>query len=105
VLSHTAAIQLGGIFKESIMQTSIRLDIQKALPANHQLHPALINFSALPDEGFVPLPVVCALWSCSPATIWRRVRQGQLVAPHRLGSRTTRWRVGELRLALAGEGK
>jgi prophage regulatory protein len=57
-------------------------------------------FDDLPDSAYVALPVVCALYDCSPATVWRRVASGQLVAPHRLGTRTTRWRVGELRAAL-----
>jgi predicted DNA-binding transcriptional regulator AlpA len=61
----------------------------------------LKNFESLPSAGFVDLPVVCALFSCSRATVWRRVRQGQLVAPHRIGARTTRWSVGEIRDALA----
>lgn len=70
-------------------------------PANH---PAFQAFDTLPDAAFVPLAVVCALFSCSPATAWRRVRQGQLVAPHRIGTRTTRWQVGELRAALKDQG-
>lgn len=68
--------------------------------SNPTIHPALQAFDALPDAALVPLVVVCALFSCSPATAWRRVRQGQLVAPHRIGTRTTRWQVGELRAAL-----
>lgn len=64
-------------------------------------HPALKNFDALPNSAFVQLCIVCALFCCSPATVWRRVRSGELVAPHRIGARTTRWQVGELRAALA----
>lgn len=74
-------------------------------PIKSEIHPSLASFDLLPDSAYVPLKVVCGLFSVSSATAWRRVRQGILVAPHRLGSRTTRWRVGELRLALAGEGK
>lgn len=62
-----------------------------------QRYPALNAFDTLPDSAYVPLPVVCALFACSPATIWRRVRDGRLVAPHRIGKRTTRWLVGQLR--------
>jgi predicted DNA-binding transcriptional regulator AlpA len=69
---------------------------------NSAIHPALKNFDDLPETAFIPLTVVCALFACSPATIWRRVKVGQLVAPHRIGARTTRWRVGELRAALMG---
>lgn len=87
------------------MQTAISSTIQQAFTSHHQPHPAFTNFSTLPNEAFIPLPVVCALYSCSKATIWRRVRQGLLVAPHRIGNRTTRWRVGDIRLALAKEAK
>ncbi len=69
------------------------------------LHPSLQGFDLLPDSSFVPLPVVCSLFSCSKATAWRRVKSGQLVAPHKLGLRTTRWNVGQLRQALLGSGK
>lgn len=67
---------------------------------NSAVHPALKNFDELPDAANVPLAVVCGIYGCSPATAWRRVRSGQLVAPHRIGSRTTRWNVGEIRNAL-----
>lgn len=62
----------------------------------------LDNWDCLPDSSYVSLLVVCALFSCSPATVWRRVSSGELVAPHRIGKRTTRWKVGELRNALKG---
>lgn len=57
-------------------------------------------FDELPDSAYVPVKVVCGLYSCSAASVWRWVRNGQLVAPHRLGPRSTRWSVGELRAAL-----
>lgn len=61
---------------------------------------ALKGFDDLPDSGHVDVRVVAALFGCSVPTVWRRVRSGQLVAPHKLGKRTTRWKVGELRDAL-----
>lgn len=71
----------------------------------YEIHPSLASFDFLPDSGYVSLKVVCGLFSVSPATAWRRVRKGQLVAPHRIGLRTTRWNVGELRRALNEEAK
>ena len=59
------------------------------------------DFDELPATAFVSLSVVCTLFACSPATVWRRVRDGLLVEPHRIGKRTTRWNVGELREVLA----
>jgi predicted DNA-binding transcriptional regulator AlpA len=67
---------------------------------NCQLHRTLTVFDKLPDAAYVALPVVCALFSCSPSTVWRRVQSGQLISPHRIGNRTTRWNVGEIRAAL-----
>jgi len=69
-----------------------------------QARATLSAFDTLPGSAYVPLPVVCALFGWSPATVWRRVRAGILVPPHRLGLRTTRWNVGELRLVLANIG-
>jgi len=83
------------------MLTATTSAIKQAFPSYPLIHPALKEFDALPDSAFVPLPVVCELFSCSSATVWRRVRSGQLVAPHKIGSRTTRWSVGEIREALA----
>lgn len=68
------------------------------------LHPSVKTFDLLPDSALISLPVVCTMFGCSPATIWRRVRQGDLVAPYRIGKRTTRWIVGDIRQALANKG-
>jgi predicted DNA-binding transcriptional regulator AlpA len=85
------------------MSKSVTSAIQSANRPSPQTHPALIAFDTLPDSAFVPLPVVCGIYGCSPATAWRRVRAGQIVAPRRIGSRTTRWNVGEIRADLQGK--
>jgi predicted DNA-binding transcriptional regulator AlpA len=58
-------------------------------------------FEKLPDSAYVALAVVCGIYDCSSATIWRRVKDGDIVPPVKLGKRTTRWQVGELRKCLA----
>jgi predicted DNA-binding transcriptional regulator AlpA len=58
------------------------------------------NFDKLPDSAYVDVKVVAALFDCSVPTVWRRVRAGQLVEPDHLGTRTTRWKVGEIKAAL-----
>lgn len=68
--------------------------------ASPSMNPALRDFDALPDSAMVSIKVVCALFGCSPATVWRRVKNGDLVEPKRLGGGTTRWSVGELRAEL-----
>lgn len=62
---------------------------------------ALKNFDALPDSAHVRLPVVAALYGCSPATIFRRVKSGHIPAPRKMSERVTAWSVAELRKALA----
>jgi len=61
---------------------------------------ALTHFDKLPDSAYVGQPVVEGLHACSPATVWRRVKQGAIPAPKKFGRRTV-WNVGELRQALA----
>lgn len=57
-------------------------------------------FDAMPESAYVRLPVVCALFGCSPATVWRRVKTGGIPTPYTLSAGMTAWRVGELRGAL-----
>lgn len=62
---------------------------------------ALAEFDRLPDAAYVRLPVVMALFACSDETVRRRVKAGAIPAPVKLGPRSTAWKVGELRRALA----
>lgn len=70
---------------------------------NTEVLAGLRNFDHLPDSANVRQPVVEALFACSAATIWRRVRKGTLPSPRKLSDRVTAWQVGELRRALKGE--
>ncbi len=63
---------------------------------------ALRHFDLLPDGAFVRLPIVSALFACSPATVWRRVKKRTLPTPRRLSEGVTAWNVGELRQVLRG---
>ncbi len=62
---------------------------------------SLRNFDLMPNTAWVRLPVVCGLYSCSPATVWRRVQEGIIPNPKKLGPRHTAWNVGQLRQALS----
>ena len=62
---------------------------------------SLAQFDTLPASAHVRLPVVAALYSVGPATVWRWVKAGRLPAPVKLGPNTTAWRVGELRRVMA----
>ena len=65
------------------------------------INPALRDFSALPNEAHVRLPVVKGLYACSAASVWRGVKNATIPKPHKLSPRTTCWNVGELKKALA----
>lgn len=62
---------------------------------------ALATFDQLPDCANVRLPVVMALYACSPATVWRGVKAGIIPKPRKLTPRTTTWLVSDLRQSLA----
>nr|WP_295772601.1 AlpA family phage regulatory protein [Rhodoferax sp.] len=65
------------------------------------LQSALQNFDRLPDSAHVRLPVVEALYGCSAATVWRRVKDGGIPSPIKLSVRITGWNVGQLRQSLS----
>jgi predicted DNA-binding transcriptional regulator AlpA len=65
-----------------------------------RLASALETFPLLPDEALIDIRVVCALRSRSRASIWRDVSRGYLAPPVKVGH-STRWRVGDVRAALA----
>lgn len=64
---------------------------------------ALRNFDSLPDSAYVRCPVVEALFACSSATVWRRVKDGRLPKPRKLSDRVTGFNVGLLRKVQKGE--
>lgn len=66
------------------------------------INPALSNFSQLPNEAQVRLPVVKGILSVSGATVWRMVKSGKIKA-YRITERTTTFNVGELRILLAAK--
>jgi predicted DNA-binding transcriptional regulator AlpA len=61
----------------------------------------LDTFPLLPDAALVDIRVVSALLARSKASIWRDVGRGRLASPVKMGH-STRWRVGDVRAALAG---
>ena len=70
-------------------------------PIHASIPEALKNFDNLPDSANVRLPVVCGLFGCSQATVWRQVRAGRIPKPQKLTPRTSSWNVGKLRAAKA----
>jgi len=69
-------------------------------PKTQSVPQALHQFDLLPNSANVRQPVVDGLFNWSPATTWRRVKAGDIPAPHKVG-RTTFWNVGQLRACLS----
>ena len=52
---------------------------------------------ALPQEGFVRLPVILKVYPIGESTWWRGVKEGTYPKPTKLGARSSAWRVEEIR--------
>ncbi|GAA4417834.1 helix-turn-helix transcriptional regulator [Acidovorax lacteus] len=81
--------------------------------SNARLETAIPSFDDLPDSALArqsqlvrdpkyparptPLPF-------SPATFWRKVKDGTFPQPVKLGARITAWRVGDVRRWIAAQG-
>lgn len=74
----------------------------KSLIASERLAHKLKLFELLPDTALVDIAVVAVLLGRSPASIWRDVSAKRLTSPIRVGSRSTRWRAGDVRSHLKG---
>jgi predicted DNA-binding transcriptional regulator AlpA len=61
----------------------------------------LKSFKDLPDDAHLGVRSVAALFDAGISTIWARTKRGELPSPKKFG-RSTRWRVGDLRVALKG---
>lgn len=59
----------------------------------------LERFDSLPDEALIEIGIVTIVCGRSPASIWRDVAAGRLAKPLRVGLRSTRWRVCDVRRA------
>jgi predicted DNA-binding transcriptional regulator AlpA len=57
----------------------------------------LQNFSYLPNESLVRLPILMALYGLSKASIYRFIKDGIIPAPIKLTGRTSVWIVGDIR--------
>jgi hypothetical protein len=64
---------------------------QKTIP------PTLAAFDSLPDSALIDVKVVSGVFGCSENTVWRRY--GALSI--KVSPQQTRWRVGDVRQALA----
>lgn len=59
------------------------------------------DFDSKPDAALLTDKTVAALLGVHRNSVWRMARSGRLPAPVKVAEQTTRWRVGDLRKALA----
>jgi predicted DNA-binding transcriptional regulator AlpA len=71
-------------------------------PINIRTRRQVALFSVLPDDALLDVRVVAILLNRSIASIWRDAQCGRLANPIRIGARSARWRVGDVRNALRG---
>jgi prophage regulatory protein len=58
------------------------------------------NFAALPDDAFVRLPTVLAIFPIGKSTWWAGIKSGRYPPPIKLGPNTSAWRAGQIRQLL-----
>ena len=73
-----------------------------ATATDQRLAYKLALFDSMPDTAFVDINLVSALLDRSHASVWRDVKAGRLASPFKIGVRSTRWRVGDVRRILEG---
>ncbi len=87
------------MFPNTTESIAARRDKRKADRAQ-RVREVLEHFDELPDSAHVRLPVMCRLYGCGPATVWRHVRLKLLPPPVHLGPKISGWNVGVIRADL-----
>jgi predicted DNA-binding transcriptional regulator AlpA len=60
------------------------------------------HFDKLPDAALVPVKAFSAVMDAGDSTIWRRAKtEPDFPQPIRLGTKCTRWKVGDIRAFIA----
>lgn len=68
------------------------------------MKPNVSHFDQLPDSAMVPVKSFGAVLNAGDSTIWRRAKnEPDFPKPYRLGTKCTRWKVGEIRAFIAGK--
>ena len=68
------------------------------------MKPNVSHFDQLPDSAMVPVKAVSALLDAGDSTVWRRAKlESDFPQPIRLGTKCTRWKVGDIRAFIAAK--
>ena len=71
-------------------------------PTPHDLPIRVQQFDVLPDSALMSVGEISLLSGKSTATLWRDVQDGRLPKPHKIGPKSPRWSVGDVRRFLEG---
>ena len=71
-------------------------------PTPHDLPKRVQHFDVLPDSALMNVREISFLSGKSTATLWRDVKDGRLPKPHKIGPKSPRWSVGDVRRFLEG---
>lgn len=63
------------------------------------------NPNALPETGFVRLPIILSVFPVSRSAFWAGVKSGKYPQPVKLSERTTAWKVEDIRALIASYDK
>jgi predicted DNA-binding transcriptional regulator AlpA len=64
----------------------------------------VVPFSEMSDDAFIrQAELLAGILPISPASLWRKVKNGSFPRPVKLGPKTTAWRVGSVRAWLEAQ--
>ena len=72
--------------------TGLVTDQARRKPVQHR-----IDFSLLPPEGFVRLPIVLQVTGLSRSHLYASIKKSRFPAPQKLSAHCSGWRVSDLR--------
>lgn len=68
------------------------------------MKPNISHFDLLPDSAMVTVKAFSAMLDAGDSTVWRRAKnEPDFPQPFRLGSKCTRWKMGDIRAFIAGK--
>ena len=79
------------------------MDMVFANTCVHCLPDSVAAFDTLPDEALVTLQAIITLSCRSKSSIYRDIAASRLARPIHIGSKSARWRVGDVREYLTGK--
>lgn len=83
------------------LKNTVPLKPQREITSHLSTQPATTKAPGLPDEGFVKVPQIIAVFPVSRSGWWQGVKDGKYPAPVKLSPKITAWRVQDIRKLIA----